>query len=137
MKYITKEDLQAVIQEEMLMASIEKQEELLYTIEASVIDEVQAYIGGRYDVAKIFGNPVIANGIINRIIAVITAYRAVRRNAARKSSGYEELNEWAYGVLQRISDGKMPLPGLPGLVDPDTGKPASGWGTNRRDEYFF
>ena len=59
MKYINMDDLTTVIQNRLLVESIEKDEEVLSGIEDLVISEVSAYIGGRYDVAKIFGNPPI------------------------------------------------------------------------------
>lgn len=128
----------SVIQDAMSKASIERQPHILDTLESQVIDEVKSYIGGRFEVDKIFGTPPIKHGMLVRIIANLTVYRAVRRNAARKvPEDYVEMNTWAYDALMRISDGKMPLPGLPETVDPETGKPVSFWGTNRKPEYFL
>lgn len=138
MIYITEEDILSVIQDAMSKASIEKQPEILDTLESQVIDEVKSYIGGRFEVEKIFGDPPIKHGMLVRIITCITVYRAVRRNAARKvPEDYDEMNTWAYDALIRISDGKMPLPGLPATVDPETGIPLSFWGDNRKPEYFL
>ena len=57
MKYINMDDLTTIIQNRLLIESIEKEEEILAGIEDLVISEVCAYIGGRYDVGKIFGDP--------------------------------------------------------------------------------
>lgn len=138
MVYITDEDVCCVIQDAMSKASIEKQPDILDTLEGQVIDEVKSYIGGRFDVEKIFARPPLKNGMLVRIITCLTVYRAIRRNAARKvPEDYVEMNSWAYDALIRISDGKMPLPGLPETVDPETGRPLSFWGNNRKPEYFF
>lgn len=51
------DDLTTVIQNRLLVESIEKDEEVLNGIEDLVISEVSAYISGRYDVKKIFGIP--------------------------------------------------------------------------------
>lgn len=138
MVYITDEEILSVIQDAMMKASIEKKPELLGLLESQVIDEVKSYIGGRFDVDKIFADPPVKNGMLARIITNLIVYRAVRRNATRKvPEDYEEMNSWAYGVLANIRDGKMPLPGVPETVDPETGKPLSFWGSNRKKEYFF
>lgn len=138
MKYITKQDVYSVIQEPMMRSSIEKQEEILDKLEAGSIDEVCSYIGGRYRCEEIFAEPPIRNGMLQRIITCMVVYRAVRRNAARKvPEDYSEMYQWAFDVLVRIRDGGMPLAGLPEVTDPETGKPASFWGSNRKDEYFF
>ena len=52
MKYINMDDLTTIIQNRLLIESIEKEEEILAGIEDLVISEVCAYIGGRYDVGK-------------------------------------------------------------------------------------
>lgn len=138
MIYITNEDILSVIQDAMSKASVERNLEILDTLESQVIDEVKSYIGGRFEVDKIFGEPPMKNGMLQRIITSLTVYRAIRRNAARKvPEDYVEMNSWAYDALVRISDGKMPLSGLPETVDPETGKPLSFWGNNRKSEYFF
>lgn len=127
-----------VIQDALGKASVENNMSILDTLESQVIDEVKSYIGGRFEVDKIFGTPPLKHGMLVKVITNITVYRAVRRNAARKvPEDYVEMNLWAYDVLTRISDGKMPLPGLPETVDPETGKPISFWGTNRKPEYFL
>ena len=63
MKYINMDDLTTIIQNRLLIESIEKEEEILAGIEDLVISEVCAYIGGRYDVGKIFGDPPIRTGL--------------------------------------------------------------------------
>lgn len=52
MKYINMDDLTTIIQNRLLIESIEKEEEILAGIEDLVVSEVCAYIGGRYDVGK-------------------------------------------------------------------------------------
>ena len=138
MIYIKQEDIKANIQETMLQASIEKDSGILDTLEAQTIDEVKSYIGARYDTYKIFGNPPIINGMLVRIIVSLVTYRAIRRNAARKvPDDYTEMRDWAYGVLENIRDGIMPLPDIPQAVDPETGEKLSLFGSNRKPEYFL
>ena len=138
MIYIKQEDIKTNIQETMLQASIEKDSGILDTLEAQTIDEVKCYIGARYDTSKIFGNPPIENGMLSRIIASLVTFRAIRRNAARKvPDDYIEMRDWAYGVLENIRDGIMPLPDIPQAVDPETGEKLSLFGSNRKPEYFL
>lgn len=138
MIYIKQEDIKANIQETMLQASIEKDSGILDTLEAQTIDEVKSYIGARYDTSKIFGDPPIINGMLVRIIVSLVTYRAIRRNAARKvPDDYTEMRDWAYGVLENIRDGIMPLPDVPQAVDPETGEKLSLFGSNRKPEYFL
>lgn len=132
------EDVKSVIQEPMIQSSIEKDSSILDKLEQVCIDEVCSYIGGRYDCTKLFGEPPIQNGMIQRIIACIVVYRAVKRNSARKvPEDYVDLNEWAYDILERIRDGGMSLTDVPKIVDPETGKVPGIWINNRREEYFF
>ena len=138
MIYIKQEYIKANIQETMLQASIEKDSGILDTLEAQTIDEVKSYIGARYDTSKIFGDPPIINGMLVRIIVSLVTYRAIRRNAARKvPDDYKEMRDWAYGVLENIRDGIMPLPDAPQAGDPETGEKLSLFGSNRKPEYFL
>ena len=113
MKYINMDDLTTIIQNRLLIESIEKEEEILAGIEDLVVSEVCAYIGGRYDVGKIFGDPPIRT--------CITACRAVSRNATRKvPDSLSGLNDWADGILVKLRDGIMTLPqDIPPVTDED------------------
>lgn len=138
MIYISKQEIIANIQETMLQTSIEKDNDILDTLEKQVIDEVKSYIGARYDTSKIFGVPAIINGMLSRIIVCLVTYRAIRRNAARKvPDDYVEMKDWAYEVLEKIRDGIMPLSDVPQAVDPETGEKLSLFGSNRKPEYFL
>lgn len=138
MVYITEQDIISNIQETMLQSSIEKNPDILDTLEAQTIDEVKSYIGARYDTSKIFGDPPVINGMLVRVIVSLVTYRAIRRNAARKvPDDYIEMRDWAYGVLENIRDGIMPLPDVPPTVDPETGEKLSLFGSNRKPEYFL
>ena len=121
MKYINMDDLTTIIQNRLLIESIEKDEEILAGIEDLVISEVCAYIGGRYDVGKIFGDPPIRTGLLVRVVACITACRAVSRNATRKvPDSLSGLNDWADGILVKLRDGIMTLPqDIPPVTDED------------------
>lgn len=137
MKYITLEDLTAIIQDAMLRSSIEKDYAILDTIESSVLDEVASYIGARYQVEQIFADPPIKHGLLQRIVSVFTVYRAIRRNAARKlPDDIVSLEEWAYEMLGKVSNGILPLPGLPTVTD-NKGNAPSLWGSTKKSEYYI
>lgn len=140
MKYITMDDLTTVIQNRLLIESIEKDEEVLSGIEDLVISEVSAYIGGRYDVKKIFGDPPIRTGLLVRVITCITAFRAVGRNAARKTGNnpLSDMNDWADLILAKLRDGVMPLPPEIPLLTDENGKVDSPilYGHSRNNGWF-
>lgn len=140
MKYITMDDLTTVIQNRLLIESIEKDEEVLSGIEDLVISEVSAYIGGRYDVKKIFGDPPIRTGLLVRVITCITAFRAVSRNAARKTGNnpLSDMNDWADLILAKLRDGVMPLPPEIPLLTDENGKVDSPilYGHSRNNGWF-
>ena len=123
MRYINSDDLDVHIQEQLLLGSLPKPE-MLDQIESLVIDEVISYIGGRYKTDEIF-NPEkpIRNGLIIQVIAILTAYRAIGRNAARKfqSSGIGIQRDHAYSILNRISTGALPLVGVPEVMEANKG----------------
>ena len=114
MKYINMDDLTTIIQNRLLIESIEKEEEILAGIEDLVISEV-------CDVGKIFGDPPIRTGLLVRVVACITACRAVSRNATRKvPDSLSGLNDWADGILVKLRDGIMTLPqDIPPVTDED------------------
>lgn len=137
MKYITIEDLTSVIQDVMLQSSVEKDYAILDTIESSVLDEVASYIGARYQVELIFAETPMKHGLLQRIVATLTVYRAIRRNAARKvPADIVSLEEWAYEMLGKVSNGILPLPGLP-LVTDNQGNAPSLWGSTKKSEYYI
>lgn len=138
MRYITQEDLEVHIQEQMLISSIQKDESLLDSIERLIIDEVISYIGGRYNTDDIFSeDSPIRNGMLVQIISILTAYRAVGRNAARKftNSGISQQRDWAYQALNKISTGILPLVGAPLIVDKQKGSIFCG--STRKNNFFI
>ena len=141
MKYINMDDLTTVIQNRLLVESIEKDEEVLNGIEDLVISEVSAYISGRYDVKKIFGIPPIRAGLLIRIISCITAFRAVSRNAARKTGNnpLSDMNDWADLILAKLRDGIMSLPPEIPLVTDEEGNVESPilFGHTRNNGWFL
>lgn len=140
MKYITMEDLTTVVQNRLLLESVEKDEELLDSIEDMAVSEAAAYIGGRYDVGKIFAEPPIRTGILVRVIACMVVTRAIRRNAARKvPDNIQELEDWAMSILIKIRDDIMPLPpDIPPVTD-EEGNPETPliYGHTRNDSWFI
>lgn len=140
MRYITIDDMTTVIQNRLLLESVEKDTELLESIEDMAISEAAAYMGGRYDTGKIFSETPVRTGILVRVIACMVVTRSVRRNAARKvPDSLQELEDWAMSILVKIRDGIMPLPAeIPPLTDED-GKPDTPllYGHTRNEGWYF
>ena len=134
------EDLTTVVQNRLLLESVEKDEELLDSIEDMAVSEAAAYIGGRYDAGKIFAEPPIRTGILVRVIACMVVARAIRRNAARKvPDNIQELEDWAMSILIKIRDDIMPLPpDIPPVTD-EEGNPETPliYGHTRNDSWFI
>ena len=126
MRYITTEDIATLNHNQMAMQSVENDGALLDSIEDLVISEVCAYLAGRYDTDRIFGERPVRTGLLVRIISCITVCRAVRRNAARKvSDSFYEYEGWAVDMLERLRDDKMRLPADVPVVKNEDGSDAS------------
>lgn len=137
MKYITIEDLTAIIQDAMLQSSIEKDYEILNAIESAVLDEVASYIGARYQTEQIFADPPLKHGLLQRIVSSLTVYRAIRRNPARKvPTDIVSLEEWAYEMLGKVNNGILPLAGLPSVTDNQGNAPLM-YGSTKKSEYYI
>jgi phage gp36-like protein len=138
MRYITREDLIEVIQGKLLEESVaELPGELLDRLEAKAIDFAVSYISGRYDTGKIFGDPVMRNGVLVQAIAMIVVYRTVRRNAARKvPDDFPGIYTEAIRILSNIQTGSQALRGLPEVTG-DTGTTGSLMYGNTTDKDFF
>ena len=147
MRYITREDLIEVIQGRLLDESVsELPEELLNGIESKAIDFAISYISGRYDTDKIFGisppegepeGDVMRNGLLVQAIAMITVYRAVRRNAARKvPDDFQDVYTEAIKILSNIQTGAQSLPGMPEITG-DAGTTGSLMYGNTTNKDFF
>jgi phage gp36-like protein len=138
MRYITREDLIEVIQGRLLDESVaELPEELLDGLEGKAIDFAISYISGRYDTDKIFGDPVIRNGLLVQAIAMIVVYRAVRRNAARKvPDDFPDMYTEAIRILSNIQTGSQSLAGMPEVTG-DTGTTGSLMYGNTTNKDFF
>ena len=148
MRYITREDLIEVIQGRLLDESVsELPEELLNGIESKAIDFAISYISGRYDTEKIFGLPspggegregeVMRSGLLVQAIAMITVYRAVRRNAARKvPDDFTDVYTEAIKILSNIQTGAQSLPGMPEITG-DAGTTGSLMYGNTTNKDFF
>lgn len=138
MRYIEREDLTEVIQSRLMDESIaEAPDEILDGIEGKVIDLVISYISGRYDTGRIFGEPVMRSGLLVQVIAMITAYRAVRRNAARRvPEDFADMYAEAVKILSNIQSGSQLLHGLPEITG-EAGTTGSLMYGNTTDKDFF
>lgn len=140
MRYITIEDISTLIQNQLVMQSVENDTALLDSIEDLVISEACAYLAGRYDTDRIFADPPLRTGLLVRIISCITVCRAVRRNAARKvPDTFFEYESWAVDMLEKLRDDRMQLPpDIPTVKDEDgTGVSPMIYGHNRNGGWFL
>ena len=139
MRYITKEDLTEVTQSRLLDESVaESPAEILDGIEGKAIDFAVSYLSGRYDTDKIFGEPVMRSGLLVQAIAMITAYRCIRRNAARKMpEDIPDMYGEAVKILSNLQRGSQSLPGLPEVTG-DKGTTGSLlYGSTAKRDFFI
>ena len=90
---------------------------------------------------KIFGVPPIRTGLLTRVISCITAFRAVNRNAARKTGNnpLSDMNDWADLMLTKLRDGIMSLPPEIPLITDEEGNVESPilFGHTRNNGWFL
>ncbi|MFV0501266.1 MAG: phage protein Gp36 family protein [Bacteroidales bacterium] len=141
MKYITPEDIEDVIQSRLFIESIANNandDSIMTNIESKAIDLVKSYISTKYDVSKIFSNTPILNGILIQIISQIVAYRAVRRNAARKvPEDYIEVYKDAINMLAKIQSGAIKLENIPLKTIEEGNTSNLMYGNNRKEDYYI
>ena len=142
MIYINIDDLLTYIQKPLLEGSIMNENKevdysILDNIEADTIDLVKGYLIGRYEISKIFdSSPVLRNGILVQIISMITVYRAVKRNAARKvPEDYKDFYSDSIALLERIQSGALVLENMP-QVSGENGASLV-WGNNTNQDFFI
>lgn len=138
MKYINKDDLISYIQQRLLDESLQLDDTILDNIEANTIDLVTAHIGARYDTSKVFADPPLRNGVLVQIISMITVYRVVRRNAARKvPEDYTNLYTDAIRMLEKIGAGTQYLENIPPITAADGSTGKLMYGNNTNTDYFI
>lgn len=143
MKYINKDDLLIYIQEQLLNSSITgpdgmPDDGILDKIEEFAIGLVKSYIGGRYNIAAIFGDTVIRNDVLVGIISHLVIYRAIRRNAARKvPDDYTTLYSDALRELGKVQAGSLHLDNLPLLTAEDGTVINLVYGNNTNEDFFI
>lgn len=138
MKYIQKADLVEIIQERLLDDSLQLDAAILDGLEAKAIAFATSYIGGTYDAAKIFGDPVMRHPLLVQALAMIVTYRAVRRNAARKvPDDFTDLYKEAVKILTNIQSGAQSLDGLPAITAPDGTTGSLMYGNSTKDNFFI
>lgn len=148
MRYLVQEDLIEVIQEKLLDDSLQLDNTILDGLEIKAIAFAASYISGRYKVDEIFGGtwwtedgtqptaPVKRSPVLVQAIAMITIYRAVRRNAARKvPDDYTDIYNEAIKILGNIQKGSQLLMGLPEVTE--NGSTAKLMYGNTTNDSFF
>lgn len=120
LQFLTTDDLNSQIFSQFLTErSEEDNDAILESIEAQNIQLIRSKLKGRYDTDAIFS----ASGsdrhyLIIMILAKLTLYQFIRRNAARKvAEDYTKEWEWAMKTLEAIKAGKEVPDGLPLPVD--------------------
>lgn len=125
MIYLTNDDLKDESYQRFITESTADDPDVINRLEIKAIDFAKTYLAGRYDVAKIFGNPAIRHALIADILTKMLVYKILSRNAARKiSEDIVKDNEWAIKQLEKIYAGNPKLVGLPVLTD-DSGNPTA------------
>jgi phage gp36-like protein len=139
MIYITKDDLIEVIQERLLEDSLQLDDNILDRLEEKAIAFAASYISGRYKTDEIFTPPGIKrHPLLVQAISMIVAYRAVRRNAARKVPGdYTDIYKEAVDILDNIQKGSQTLGPLPAVTGEDGSSAKLMYGNTTKDEYFL
>jgi phage gp36-like protein len=143
MKYINKDDLVTIIQDQLLDPSLmtavnTSDETMLDKIELSTIDLIISYISGKYNTTLIFGTPVIRNGVLVQIIAQIVIYRVIKRNAARKvPDDFNTFYTDAIKMLEKVQLGSMALINLPIITAPDGSTAGLVYGNNKNTDFFI
>lgn len=138
MKYINRDDLVNYIQERLLDECLPTGTDILNSIEADTIDLVIAHIGARYDTTKIFSTPPLRNGVLVQVVSMITVYRVIRRNAARKvPEDYAKLYDDAVKLLEKIGSGSQHLDNIPAITAPDGSTGKLMYGNNTNTDYFI
>lgn len=124
MKYLTLDYLYTHAFERAIKESTTDFEQAIENLETETISLVRTYLYRYYDVAKIFAEPPVKNGVLDKIITKIIIYEAVRRNVYRKvNNGYQEDYKWAMETLEKLNTGRMTLSDLPSKPKESTDNP--------------
>lgn len=139
MIYITKGDLIADTHERFIDESTADDETSPEKNELRAIDLAKTYLG-RYNVGLIFNpeNPVRCELLVE-IISKITLYKLFRRNSPRKlSTDIKDDFAWAIKQLEKISNGAVPLNGLPPAVtESGSNVSTSIWGNISNPDFYI
>jgi phage gp36-like protein len=139
MIYINRNDLVEVIQERLLDDSLQLDDTVLDGLEEKAVAFAVSYISGRYKTDEIFTPPSVKrHPLLVQAVSMITVYRAVRRNAARKvPEDYTDIYREAVKILENIQKGSQALDGLPEITG-EGGTPATlMYGNTTKDEFFL
>jgi phage gp36-like protein len=121
MAFIDTTDFEATVHTEILNALTQNNDVVINDNVARSIDEVKAYLNGRYDTANIFNKEGDArNKYILRICLTICVYYIYLTHNPRKLTQVvvDEFNR-ALHTLEKIQAGKINPEGLPVPVEPD------------------
>lgn len=131
LKYITLNDLIEQSYERFLDESTKDNFNIMLSIEEKTISKVKSLLSSRYDIVKIFNEETpIKSDLLVEIIATITVYKILKRNAPRKinSQMVEDYNE-ANRNLEKLATGR--------LVLNDLQKPTDENGNTKTDSIYF
>lgn len=141
MKYVTKEDLIDIIQQNFLDESVQLNDTIINSVEEKAIAFAASYISGRYQTDNIFNEDrPLRHPLLVQAIAMIVVYRIVRRNAARKvPEDYKLVYDEAIKILENIQSGKQKLDTLPETpkTDEDGNPIGIMWGNTTNKDYFI
>jgi phage gp36-like protein len=111
MTYLTDEDLTAESFQRFITESAENDTALIDTAEKKAIAICKTFIGNRYDADAVFDEDTpVHDEFLASLIATITVYKLITRNAARKvSTDLKEDYQWALKQLEKIQNGSIIL----------------------------
>ncbi|MBX7204160.1 MAG: DUF1320 domain-containing protein [Bacteroidia bacterium] len=125
MIYLTQDDLNLESFERFITESTGGDSSIVDNAEKKAIAHCKTFLS-RYDVEDVFDEeePIRDEHLAN-IIAIITCYKIISRNAARKvPSDAREDYKWALEQLEKIQTGRVTLE-LPPRIDSSTGNAVS------------
>ncbi|MFY0714116.1 DUF1320 family protein [Seonamhaeicola sp. NFXS20] len=139
MIYITDNDLKTESFERFITESTSDFPTVKDEVELKTIGLVKTFLSGRYNVEAIFRETEpLRDEFLADIVAKITMYKIISRNAARKvPSDFKDDYDWAMQQLEKINAGKISLD-LPAPTDEEGNSNINPmWGNNTNKNFYI
>ncbi len=121
MAFIEKADFPATIHTEILNALTQGQDAVIDENVKRTIDEISAYLNGRYDTVNIFNKTGNARSmyVVRIAVTISTYYIFLAHNPRRMTEAMKYEFERAIDTLEKIQAGKISPVGLPTPAESD------------------